>query len=241
MGVGFESAAKTVTLEFWRRLWQSIIGFLLQDQIVDHFVFPLQLDFNDLKFGAQTSIFILQIVRCHPLLHDIIVEALALLMDNSRAQLMHLEVDLAGGLGGRGARSLPHGDVRGARQAELLTEIELCLSAGCARSAFGRLAGHEEKRRLTTLLGIEHLLIGEHLLLLGIVHLLLLLLHHAGVDPLAHRRALHVLLVHQVDLHLLLLLEESLLFDCRGHGFGALWTYPAHVVLNLLRLKTVLV
>ena len=111
MGVGFESAAKTVTLEFWRRLWKSIIGFLLQDQIVNHFVFPLQLDFNDLKFGAQTSIFILQIVRCHPLLHDIIVEALALLMDNSRAQLMHLEVDLAGGLGGRGARSLPHGDV----------------------------------------------------------------------------------------------------------------------------------
>ena len=91
------------------------------------------------------------------------------------------------------------------------------------------------------MLRIEHLLIGKHLLLLGIVHLLLLLLHHARVDPLAHRSTLHMLLVHQVDLHLLLLLKESLLFDCCGHRFGALWTYPTHLVLNLLGLETVLV
>ena len=126
-------------------------------------------------------------------------------------------------------------------QAELLTEIELCLASGRTWSALGRLARHEELIGTTHLLRIEHLLIGKHLLLLGIVHLLLLLLHHARVDPLAHRSALHMLLVHQVDLHLLLLLEKSLLFDCCGHRFGALWTYPTHLVLNLLGLETVLV
>ena len=132
--------------------------------------------------------------------------------------------------------------MRRAWQTEFLTEIELCLPSGCTWSALWGLARHEEKRSLTTrLLWIEHLLIRKHLLLLGIVHLLLLLLKHARVDPLAHRLSLHVLLVHQIDLHLLLLLKESCLFDCSGHRFGALWTYPAHMVLNLLRLKTVLV
>ena len=156
---------------------------------------------------------------------------------------MDLKVDLAGGLGICRAWNLPHRDMRRTWQAELLTEIELCLPSGCTRSALGRLARHEELTSTTHLLWIEHLLIRKHLLLLGIVHLLLLLLHHAGVYPLAHRSALHMLLIHKVDLHLLLLLllHESLLFDCCGHRFGALWTYPTHLVLNLLGLETVLV
>ena len=200
----------------------------------------MQFNLNNLKFGPETGIFILQIVRSHSLFHYIVVETLALLVDNSRAQLMDLKVDLAGGLGGGRARSLPHRDMRRTWKSEFLAEIELCLPTGCTRSALGWLARHEELISTLHLLRIEHLLICKHLLLLGIVHLLLLL-HHAGVDPLAHRSALHMLLVHQVDLHLLLLLEKSLLFDCCWHRFGALRTYPAHLVLNLLGLETVLV
>ena len=91
------------------------------------------------------------------------------------------------------------------------------------------------------LLRIEHLLISHHLLLLGIVNLLLLLLYHAWVDPLAHWCPLHMLLIHQINLHLLLLLllHVGLLLDRCRHRFGALRPNPSHVVLNLLRLKTV--
>ena len=79
------------------------------------------------------------------------------------------------------------------------------------------------------------------MLLLGVVYLL----HLLWVHPLAHSRLLLLLLllIHQVDLHLLLLhLQVGLLFSSCGHSFSTLRAHPVistHVVLNLLGLETV--
>ena len=65
-----------------------------------------------------------------------------------------------------------------------------------------------------------------------------MLLGKLGVEHLAHGL---LLLIEQVDLHLLLLQHVSLLFGRGRHRFGTLRAHPAHLVLNLSGLESVLV
>ena len=128
----------------------------------------------------------------------------------------------------------------GWRQAQFLPEVELGLAPCCSWPSLRGLPGHQELYRLCLIrsLRVKHLSGGDQLLLLGVVHLL----HLLRVHPLAHG-CLLLLLIHQVDLHLLLLhLQIGLLFGGCWHSFSTLRAHPVistHVVLNLLGLETV--
>lgn len=136
------------------------------------------------------------------------------------------------------------------RHTKLLAKVELRLAASRARSSLGGFAWHQKLHWLlwiqcSSLLRVEHLARGDQLLLLRVIQLL----HLLWADPLAHGSGLLLLLlVHQVDLHLLLLLlmlhlQIRLLLGSCGHRFGTLWAHPSilgqHLVLNLLSLETV--
>jgi len=68
---------------------------LLADEFVDYFILALELYLHELELGAETSVFVLQIVGRHPLLHHVFVQAFTFLVDDSWPELAHLEVDLA--------------------------------------------------------------------------------------------------------------------------------------------------
>ena len=95
MRVTLQRPAHAIVGEFGHRRWQTKVGLLLHDQIVDDLVLPLELDLDALQLGAEPSVLVFEVVGGHALLHDVFVEALTLLVDHSGAQLADLEVDLA--------------------------------------------------------------------------------------------------------------------------------------------------
>ena len=174
-------------------------------------------------------------------------------MDDTRSQLVHLQVELAVSLGR--CRHLTEYNLRLAgslgRQAQLLSEVELIFATCRAWSALRGLAtrGHQKLHLLGRgSLRVEHLARGNQLLLLLLnceVHLHLLLLLWVESSPGLLLTSHLLLLIHQIDLHLLLLhLKVCLLLDSRGHRLGTLRAHSAialvvnHVILNLLGLET---
>ena len=170
-------------------------------------------------------------------------------MDDPRPQLINVEIDLTVGFRRRWNLA-EHNLVLNRHRilhTKLFTKVELRLATSGARSSLCRLARHQKLHWLLLLiyccclLRVEHLAGGDQLLLLSVIQLL----HLLWADPLAHGSGLLLLLVHQVNLHLLLLLhlQIRLLLSSRGHRFGTLWAHPSilghHLVLNLLGLETV--
>ena len=142
MCVGFKTTSHTVTSEFRRLIGQPKVGLLLDEQVIDNFILALKLDFYDLELGLEASILVFQIIGGHALFHHIVVEALTLLMNDSRAKLAHIELDLTGCLARSGPRTSSHHHLIGAREAQFFAKVELSFAASCARPPLGNLCWH---------------------------------------------------------------------------------------------------
>ena len=52
MSVSFKTSTNSIARELGRCLWQSKVGLLLRNQVIDDLVLALELNFDDLKLGA---------------------------------------------------------------------------------------------------------------------------------------------------------------------------------------------
>ena len=143
-------------------------GLLLHHHIVNGLVLFEQLCLNNLNSGLQAKILVSQVVGGDLLLHDVVVEALSLLVDDPRPHLVHVKADLAGGLR-RQIRLLRCLRGRHYIQSQLLAEVHVGFAPGCAWPA---LAGHLLGMALvgSYALRIVDKTIGEHLVAVARSH-----------------------------------------------------------------------
>ena len=201
---------------------------LLGKQIVNDFVFAAKFGFDHQQSRSQLCVFVLEVVRSHTLLHDVVVKAFSFLMHNAGSKLANLVVDVVRRLGTHG-----HRGSRGRRQSTLFTELHLVASACRARSSLGSLVSNRRIIQIGLLLeGAEtttqRLSSITAQVLLAVADLAKLLLLKLEVLLLVLRPALVVLL----GLQLLHLLEPELLAVRRC--FGALRAHASccHVYIT---------
>ena len=131
MGVDFDPSDTFLTCT-------QVVSLLLLHQVIDTLIFATDFDLCDLKLCTKARVFVLQIVSCHALLHDIFVEAFPFLVDHSGSHLIDLQVDLtlilACGwqLSDKLLRSCSQGG-------HFLAELELLLASSCSWSSTGGL------------------------------------------------------------------------------------------------------
>lgn len=211
MGLGVETGA-ACPRKFALIRRHAKICLLLQDELVNELLFANHFAFDDLHARSQPRILVLQTVRCHALLHHVIVQTFSFLHDKPGSQLAHFQVNKRGSLGRHGLLLGPSCPLqtcrRNAPSIQLLAKIELCFSAGCPGTAFPTtnspcLLCCSQKERLRVkvtgcLLLAEEGLLGEARLLV-LVHVVRML---AWVHPATHRHLLLLLLEHLLVLEL---------------------------------------
>lgn len=195
------------------------ILFLLNKKLVDHFVFLSELGFDHQESCSELRVFIFKVVGGHSLFHYIIVETLALLMDDSWSQFADTDIDHVGGFGAHGHSSHSNSG----RKASLLAKLHVVASGS---SSWPLLSSFGATRRIVHIglllnraKATNHVLIvatcrRRQQILLTVVDLAELLLLHEQLVRLTNPAL--VLL----SLHLLHLLESQLF--TMSSCFGAL-------------------
>ena len=85
--------------------------------------------------SLQFDVLLIEIIGCHTLFHNIVIEPFSLLLNILRTQSADFKVDQAGGFCAHRSVWIP-GILLNWLITEFLSKIELSLAIGCSRSPF---------------------------------------------------------------------------------------------------------